>query len=246
MKEHEQSKRDNAAAIKTNQQHLAVYQSEMASYNQRVINNDAQHQRNLQAHEANYQAQLRAWENQKSNIDRDHERNLADHAQNKKNIDKSHDNNMESYHKQCNSIDKNYQNTIANWEQQKINIDKAHQQAMHNYHQQVAEHESAWQKQLDNYNEAMKKYRDERARDPSQVVTLEQGNTVLAANPFTVTVTPNLHNGVTAVVYNKNRIRNGFGEIYIEDKRGRGEHSRTVCINMLGNIKVVKGNENCP
>jgi len=104
----------------------------------------------------------------------------------------------------------------------------------------------AYKKDYQSYQENMEKYHKYLASMPSKVVTLDKATRLLVNNPFTVTVTPKLQGGVAAVVYQHDRIKNGFGEIYIEDKRGRGEHSRTICINMLGNFKVVKGNQSCP
>jgi len=248
MQEHEQSKSANAAAIKTNQDRQAAYQREMNSYPQRVRDNDAQHQRNLQAHEANYQAQVRAWENEKSRINSRYESDLSDWRNDKRWIDNRHSSDMNRYYQQRANIDNYYQNTtLPNWERQKANTDKAHQQAINRYNQQVIDHENAWLKQLNDHDKAMEKYHDDRTKDPSLVVTMEQAKRLLANNVFasSVIVTPELNAGVTAVVYNKDQVKNGHGKIYIEDKRGRGEHSRTICINMLGNLKVVKGNEDC-
>jgi len=104
--------------------------------------------------------------------------------------------------------------------------------------------EQEHQKQLAAYQQEKKKYDDELASKPGMTVTLDKANKLLANNAFPVTVTNNLKSG--ALVYKQDKLQSGGGEIYIEDQRGKGEHSRTICVNMLGNIKVVKGNESCP
>jgi len=101
------------------------------------------------------------------------------------------------------------------------------------------------------YEAALKKLKDDgeiEGTPPASMVTAENTKTLLAANAFasTVTVKAKLQDDLTSIVYNKDRIKAGSGQIDITDKRGKGEHSRTICINMLGNLKVVKGNENCP
>jgi len=229
------------ATEEENKRMQAEYQKELTDY-ENSKETSAQYERELKAHEDAYQRELDNWEKQQASYQKELERWYAQTAQ----IDNDHSNNVNSYYQEVANIDRNHQQALVNWEQQKVNIDKAHDKAISEYHQQVAAHQLAEQKQLDNHARAMKKYHDDRAKDPSMVVTVDKGKTLLAKNPFTINVTSQLDKGVTAVVYHKDRIKNGHGQIYIEDKRGRGEHSRTICINMLGNLKVVKGNESCP
>jgi len=94
------------------------------------------------------------------------------------------------------------------------------------------------------YKLAMEEYNIKTAEAPYKI-TMKDNKKLLANNPFTVTVTAKLKNNVSAVIYRNDRIKAGQGEIYIEDSRGKGEHSRIICINMLGNLKVVKGNQSC-
>jgi|GEM_PF-1729182 len=125
---------------------------------------------------------------------------------------------------------------------QKANKEKEaiHQKAMDDYNAQVKEH----QNKLKNYESQKQKYDEELASKPGTTVTVKDPNTILASNPFAITVSNNLASG--ALVYKHDKLQSGGGEIYITDKRGKGEHSRTICVNMLGNIKVVKGNQSCP
>jgi len=228
MTAHEQSKLDKAQAEQTNEQRKAIFQQQLAAYQQQVQAIDIQHQKDLQAHEAAYQQKVVAWQQQKTSIDQNHQAALVAWNNSKANIDNQHSRNMNNYYQRC------------------ANIDSNHQQNISNYHQQVAAHQRAWQKELDDHAAAMRQYEEDRTKDPDIVVTVEAPKTLLAHNPFSgVTVTSQLNSGVTAVVYNKDRVKNGHGQIHIEDKRGRGEHSRTICINILGNIKVVKGSESC-
>jgi len=218
-----------------NKGRINSYNSALQNYPNRVATANAEYQKELEAYELDYQNRLALWQQQKityqnfkTQVDQNHSIKMNEHAQKKSHID---------------SV---YQQTIANWKQTKINIDNTHQQNINNWHQQVADHQSSWQKQLADHAAAMDKYNNDRSKDPSLVVSLEEAKTLLAHNPFAVTVTSQLNGGVTAVIYNKDRIKNGQGQIHIEDSRGRGEYSRTICINMFGNIKVIKGNESCP
>jgi len=108
----------------------------------------------------------------------------------------------------------------------------------------IKRHRKSIKKQLAAYEQEKKKYDEELASKPGMTVTLDKATKLLANNPFTVTVTNNLKSG--ALVYKYDKLQSDGGEIYIEDKRDKGEHSRIICVNMLGNIKVVKGNQSCP
>jgi len=119
-------------------------------------------------------------------------------------------------------------------------LEDIHQKAMDDYNAQVKDH----QNKLKDYETQKKKYDEELASKPGATVTVKDPNTILASNPFAITVSNNLASG--ALVYKQDKLQSGGGEIYITDKRGKGEHSRTICVNMLGHIKVVKGNESCP
>jgi len=152
---------------------------------------------------------------------------------------------VDDYNNNIDKVQDEYNEKLAEYNQSK----KAHddtknfnQSLQAAYDSDLAAYNSAQQ----HYEQAMQKYNENLAKAPEQVITMDKANTILASNPFSVTVTPKLQGGVTAVIYNKGEVKNVYGQIYIEDKRGRGEHSRAICINMLGNLKVVKGNESCP
>jgi len=144
-----------------------------------------------------------------------------------------------------NAQQKDYKEKLAEYEQSKIDnrnakdSNKALQKA---YDKKLAIYNSALQK----HNRDILKYNQELAAAPGFVVTQGETNTLLAHNPFAVTVTPKLQSGAPFIIYYHDKIKSGYGQIDIEDKRGRGEHSRIICVNMLGNLKVVKGNESCP
>jgi len=215
--EHKASLNAYNRAQDTNARRLQNYYNAVAKYPEEVEAADASYQKALLDHEAEHQQKINDWNQQK-----------IQYSNWKAQIDNKHAEKMKIYEKDKSAIDKVYnETTLPAWEQQ------------------VDAHELAWQNKLDEHAKAMKEYNDARAHDPKNTVSVEQGKTLLAHNNFPVSVTSQLHNGVTAVIYNKDRIKTGHGQIYIEDKRGRGEHSRTICINMLGNVKVIKGNESC-
>jgi len=129
-----------------------------------------------------------------------------------------------------------YQKALA--DQAKVAKINAQRQAA--YEAEYKQYES----DLPKYNAAKKIYDDELASKPSMAVTLDNPNKLLANNPFTVTVSNNLKSG--ALIYKHDKLAAGGGRIDITDRRGKGEHSRSICVNILGNIKVIKGNQNCP
>jgi len=187
---------------------------------------------------SDYHSELGAHADEKKKIDAQYQELLQAHAA-------AYQKQLADWELEKASIDSANQQAMSDWQQQKANIDDAHQQQLALHQQQVDAHQRAWQKQLDDHAKAMQAYNEELAKTPEKVVVLEEAKTLLAHNPFSVTVTSELHGKTSGIVYDKDRVK-GHGRIHIEDKRGRGEHSRTVCINMLGNIQVVKGNETCP
>jgi len=234
LKAYNVAKKAAEDAERINQERKTQYDANMESYYRSVDRYYA----NIAHDQMNLPIRIAAWEEEKTQIYNNWENQ-------KSQIDTKHGNDIEEYKQQKANIDSAHQDALANWEEQKVNIDNAHQQAVNSHAQQVIAHQQDWLKQLDDHDKAMQQYNDDLATAPSVVVSVDDAKTLLAHNPFQVTVTSQLNNGATAVVYKNERIKEGHGKIYIEDKRGRGEYSRIVCINMLGNIKVVKGNQDC-
>jgi len=158
---------------------------------------------------------------------------------------KEYDKLLAQFHETNEKATNDYNKQLDDYNKALVDIEEANKinKARQAAYQNEYEH---YKSQLPQYETDKKKYDEELASKPSMTVTLDNPNKLLANNPFAVTVRHNFKNG--ALIYKHDKpVGISSGErIDITDRRGKGEHSRAICVNILGAINVIKGNQNCP